>query len=167
MKHSIQVFYPPNVPTDIPDASIFLAGTIDMGASENWQEETIRLLKQTESLAGTKIHIYNPRRLDWNVDWKQSIDNGDFKTQVDWELDAISSCDVVAFNILADSKSPITLMELGLCAGMRTNTSLVVRCEPGFWRKGNVDILADRYKILQVSDFKDWVNAIASKSIKK
>lgn len=42
------------------------------------------------------------------------------------------------------SQRPISLLELGLYA--RTKKLLVV-CPDGFWRKGNVDIVAERYHI--------------------
>lgn len=163
----VRVFYPPHCPdpTDVPDASIFLAGTIDMGASVDWQQQVIHALNSHPSLSKLHIHVYNPRRLDWNNEWKQSIDSTEFKEQVDWELDALMSCPVLAFNILSESKSPITLMELGLCAGARSDcaTCMILRCEPGFWRKGNVDILAQRYAIPQILDMESWMDALVQK----
>jgi len=164
----LEIFYPPNCPDkdNVPDASLFLAGTIDMGQSENWQAKIIEKLQQNKLLTYQHIHVYNPRRPDWNADWKQSIQNEDFKKQVEWELDAITSCSVVGFNILADSKSPITLMELGLCAGL-SKSSVVLRCEEGFWRKGNVDILAERYGIPQVNGFDQWVETLVQVLLQK
>ena len=43
-----------------------------------------------------------------------------------------------------DSKAPISLLELGLYAD-RANIILV--CPEGYWRKGNVDIVAEVYDI--------------------
>lgn len=42
------------------------------------------------------------------------------------------------------SQSPISLLEFGLYA--RTNKLMVI-CPDGFWRKGNVDIMSERYQV--------------------
>ena len=42
------------------------------------------------------------------------------------------------------SQSPVSLLELGLYA--RTGKLMVV-CPEGYWRKGNVDIVAEKYKV--------------------
>ena len=52
--------------------TIFLAGSIEMGTAENWQEKAERLL---ENHSGT---ILNPRRDDWDSSWEQSISNPQF-----------------------------------------------------------------------------------------
>jgi len=43
-----------------------------------------------------------------------------------------------------DSKAPISLLELGLEA---KNKKVVVVCEDGFYRKGNVEIVCNKYDI--------------------
>ena len=41
----------------------------------------------------------------------------DFEHQVNWELEHLEKADLIIMNILASSKSPITLLEMGcLCA---------------------------------------------------
>ena len=42
------------------------------------------------------------------------------------------------------TKSPISLMELGLQAGSK---KLLVVCPDGFWRKGNVEVVCSIYDI--------------------
>ncbi len=49
-----------------------------------------------------------------------------------------------------NSKSPISLLELGLFAD---SGKLLVCCEEGFWRKGNVDIVCQRKGIKTFDDF--------------
>jgi hypothetical protein len=46
-----------------------------------------------------------------------------------------------------DTKSPITLLELGLFARGGT---IIVCCPEGYWRKGNVDVVCEKYDIVQV-----------------
>lgn len=38
----------------------------------------------------------------------------DFEHQVNWELEHLEKADLIIMNILASSKSPITLLEMGL-----------------------------------------------------
>ena len=109
-----EVFTPPNKIT-ISDnrliKKVFLAGTIDMGNSENWQEKFIQKLKEqnTKDFFGKSYHIYNPRREDWDEAWVQTFENPQFFQQVNWELDAMWKADYIVMNFLPDSKSPITL----------------------------------------------------------
>ena len=118
-----------------------------MGVAEHWQA-------QLESeLAGTPGTILNPRRDDWDSSWVQSKDSPQFREQVEWELLAQERADIIAMYFDPATKSPITLMELGLFVQTRSAAyqKLVVCCPAGFWRKGNVDIVCDRYHVPQVA----------------
>lgn len=132
--------------------SVFLAGSIEMGVAEEWQD---RISKDLADLPGT---ILNPRRDNWDSSWVQEITNRQFRDQVVWELDGLELADIVVFYFDPATKSPITLMELGLqCnAGKR----VIVCCPSGFWRKGNVDILCDRYDFTQVSSLEELTRAL-------
>lgn len=125
---------------------IFLAGTIDMGNSENWQEKVIKKLEEKSKSGwfGTPYHIYNPRRDDWDSSWKQTYEDPQFYQQVNWELDAMEKADYIIMNFLPDSQSPITLLELGL---MAKSKKLHVICPDEFWRSGNVQIVCAKYDI--------------------
>jgi len=109
-----------------------------MGAAERWQD---RVVKDLEAF---HVTILNPRREDWDSTWEQSIDNAKFKEQVDWELSGLLSADVVLFYFDPATKSPITLLELGLMAGQK---KAIVCCPKGFYRKGNVDIVCDLFNV--------------------
>lgn len=122
------------------ETQVFLAGTIDMGNSMDWQRWVVNQLKETN------LCIFNPRREAWDSSWEQSIDNPQFNEQVNWELDALEYADYAVFYFAPGSQSPITLMELGLMAGIIPQKCLVC-CPQGFWRKGNVDILCKRFGI--------------------
>ncbi len=117
--------------------SVFLAGSIEMGAAEDWQVRVTEALKEW----GKPVHIMNPRRDDWDSSWEQSIDNLQFKEQVDWELDYLDTTHVIFLYFDPNTKSPISLLELGLHIN---SGRLIVCCPPGFWRKGNVDIVCTR-----------------------
>lgn len=131
-------------------ARIFLAGSIDMGKAENWQERLERELTDYD------VVICNPRRDDWDSTWVQSIDNPQFNEQVTWELENIENADLVIFYFDPSGPAPITLMELGLVAGM--HIPAIVCCPDGYWRKGNVEMICDRYNISLCSNIDDLIS---------
>ena len=121
---------------DLP--KVFLAGSIEMGKATDWQQ------KVSDALKDFDILILNPRRDDWDSSWKQTIKNKQFRQQVEWELKAMEDADIIIMNFVGDTKSPITLMELGLHAD---NNKLLVSCDPEFWRRGNIEVVCNKYNI--------------------
>ena len=134
--------------------SVFLAGSIAGGTAQNWQDRII------ESLSNEEVVLVNPRRNSWDKSWKQDIDSIQFNEQVNWELEALEKSDIIVMYFDASTKSPISLLELGLFA---KSQKLIVCCPDGFWRKGNVDIVCARYGIQQVEELEDLVNEIRKK----
>jgi len=63
------------------------------------------------------------------------------------------AADFVFMYFVPGTKSPITLLELGL---LHDAISLVVCCPNGFWRKGNVDIVCRKFAIPQVKSIDDF-----------
>jgi hypothetical protein len=129
--------------------SIFLGGSIEMGTAEDWQT---RLVAELADYNGV---ILNPRRDNWDATWVQSIHNPKFKEQVNWELDAINCASIVVFYFDPNTNSPITLMELGLAAA--SGHDVIVCCPDGFWRKGNVDIMCDRFNLALCNTYDELV----------
>jgi len=118
--------------------SIFLAGSIEQGKAVDWQKEV------TEKVDCYVQYIFNPRRDKWDASLEQSIQNKVFNEQVSWEMTALDICDIIFMYFDPATKSPISLLELGLYA---TSGKLIVCCPEGFWRKGNVEMVCDRYGI--------------------
>jgi nucleoside 2-deoxyribosyltransferase len=145
---------PELVPIDMGDFRIFLAGSIDMGKAENWQERLERELAEYED----DVIICNPRRDDWDSTWVQSINNPQFNEQVTWELENIEDADLVVFYFDPNGQAPITLMELGLVAG--SEIPAIVCCPDGYWRKGNVEMICDRYGIPLCANIDDFIALI-------
>ena len=136
---------------------IFLGGSIEMGTAEDWQTRLVADLVDYDGV------VLNPRRDNWDATWVQSIHNPKFKEQVNWELDAINCASIVVFYFDPNTKSPITLMELGLAAGMVAAGSLadiIVCCPDGFWRKGNVEIMCDRFNLAICNTFNELVEKL-------
>ncbi|WP_299214346.1 nucleoside 2-deoxyribosyltransferase domain-containing protein [uncultured Aquimarina sp.] len=134
--------------------SVFLAGSIEVGVAERWQDKVIKELSEED------VTLLNPRRASWDASWKQEVDNPVFKEQVNWELEALEKSDMITMYFDKKTKSPITLLELGLFARSR---KLIVCCPDGFWRKGNVDVVCERYGIQQVNSLKELINEVKRK----
>jgi hypothetical protein len=131
--------------TDAKGKTVFLAGSIDMGKAQDWQSLV------TEALLDDNVTILNPRRKDWDSTWKQDISNPEFNEQVTWELDALDLADLIVIYFDPKGQAPITLMELGLHAPVKPE-KMIVCCPEGFWRRGNVQIVCERFDIEMVDD---------------
>lgn len=113
---------------------IFLAGSIEMGKAVDWQAEVTETFRDDDD-----VYILNPRRDDWDSSWTQSIDNEQFRTQVEWELEGLNNADIVFMYFAPGTQSPITLLEFGLMVS-HLGHRLVVVCPEGFWRRGNLEV---------------------------
>jgi hypothetical protein len=129
-------------------SSVFLAGSIEMDKAEKWQD------KVTEALKDMNVLVLNPRRDNWDASLEQNKDNVQFREQVEWELNALEECDVIVMYFDPNTKSPISLLELGIHS---ESNKLVVFCPEGFWRKGNVDIVCEYYGITRVDSFEELI----------
>jgi hypothetical protein len=128
---------------------IFLAGSIEMGRAEQWQERVVAAMSGVSGLV-----ILNPRRDDWDSSWEQRADNPRFSEQVEWELDMLDAADIVVMYLAAGTKSPISLLELGLHA---RSGKLRVCCPEGFWRRGNVEVVCRRYQVPMFASLDDLI----------
>lgn len=148
------IFKPPTfIPYVLCDKNkyVFLAGSIEMGTAENWQTHAEKRLEEIG------MDVLNPRRDDWDSSWEQSIDNPHFYDQVTWELRGLDLAKYIIMYFDPNTKSPISLLELGLHA---QSDKLIVICPDGFWRKGNVDIVCECYGIAQADSIDqaiDWI----------
>ncbi len=145
-------FLPDSTRSTLPQ--IFLAGSIDMGQAEPWQDQV------ADFFALDAVILLNPRRDDWDASWEQSIEHPAFRQQVEWELDGLTQADYILMYFAPQSKAPITLLELGL---MANSGKLHVACPPGFWRRGNVEIVCSRFGLMLYDGLPDLLTAFKSK----
>jgi hypothetical protein len=146
----------PPAPIDLrPDEpAVFLAGSIEMGQAEPWQTAV------EAALADLSIAILNPRRESWDATWRQAIDNPQFRGQVEWELEGLERATFVAMYFGPDTKSPITLLELGLLA----RSGRLIVCSPhGFWRRGNIEVVCNRYGVPLFNEISELIAAVRSR----
>jgi hypothetical protein len=130
---------------------LLLAGSLAMGQAPPWQAA----IKQ--ALTSTAVTMLNPRRDDWHVSWRQALDDPQFREQVEWELAGLEQADLVGMYFAPTTPSPLPLLELGLTA---RSGRLIVCCPPGFWRRGNIEVVCARDRIRFASDQAEFVRRI-------
>ena len=131
--------------------SIFLGGSIENGKAELWQD----LITEKIISKNDKMVIFNPRRENWSAN--NSIDDPIFNEQLNWEFDHLRKSDLIFLYFQPGSYSPISLLELGLFAD---KSNIIVCCPEGFWRKGNVDFICDKFNLLKISHIDDLLDHI-------
>lgn len=144
--------------TNVP--IVFLAGSIEMGTAEKWQDRIASILQDE------KVILLNPRRDDWDSSWKQTVDDPQFTEQVRWEQAGLIDSDTVFFYFDPSTKSPITLLEFGQVlerAGAGdVNCKMVVCCPQGFWRRGNLEVLCIDNGLKLYNDLESAVECLRS-----
>lgn len=140
--------------------TVFLAGSIEMGTAKNWQ------LDMEKELSSFDVVVFNPRRDDWDSGWFQEQKNDQFNHQVNWELNNIEEAKIIFFYFAPETKSPITLLELGLSIN---KPRVVVCCPDGFWRKGNIDIVCARHSVPVYNNLDEAIGALKTmiRAVKK
>jgi hypothetical protein len=132
---------------------LFLGGSIEMWTAEKWQERLVEDLKDY----GDALLILNPRRDDWDSSWKQDPTKGTaFHEQVTWELDAQDNSNIIVYYFDTKSKSPITLLELGLYS----NQNVYVCCPKEFYRYGNVKVVCNRWGLPIVETYDELLKLV-------
>lgn len=134
--------------------TVFLAGSIEMGAAEDWQ---VRIENEVSDL---EVTLFNPRRDDWDSSWTQEQSNPQFNHQVNWEMNRLEQCDIMFMYFSPETKSPISLLELGAYGHYK---QAVVCCPPGFWRRGNVEIFCTRQNIPMFNTLEEAIGALRTK----
>ena len=150
------------------NVKIFLAGTIDNGNSGNWQEKVIsdlclcNLKPDDDSDLGEDfsfgdIIIFNPRRDDWNSDFGTE----EVEKQIRWEQNKLDEADIIVMYFDDNSKSPISLLELGLYG---PHGKMIVFCTDKFYRFSNIKLTCEKFLIplIQTTDISE-----VSKEIEK
>jgi Nucleoside 2-deoxyribosyltransferase like len=133
---------------------VFLAGSIEMGRAGDWQQEV------QDALADLDVVLLNPRRADWNPEWRPEADEPEFRRQVEWELEALEHADLVLMYFAPGTQSPITLLEFGLYA---RSGKLLLAAPAGYFRKGNLDITAERYDVPRYETLPALIDAVRAR----
>ncbi len=124
------VIIAPN-PFDTSGYKVYLAGAIDMGDAVNWQKQVIKALANNTGLV-----LLNPRRAKFT---KETIDQ-----QINWELHAMESADAILMWFPKEAEAPISFLETGLYL---QSGKLVLGAEKGFFRRRNLELTTEFYKV--------------------
>jgi hypothetical protein len=130
-----KVHKPPQPPTVTRPSVIFYGAILPEPA---WQTSL------AASLSDLPIDILDPRLDDWDSSWIEDISFPPFKKQVAWEMDHAQTADVIVLYFPPERATPITLLELGMYAA---SGKAVVCCPEGFYKRGNVQMVCERYGI--------------------
>ena len=133
--------------------SVFLAGTIDNGESIDWQASLSNEIQEEFP----KVNIYNPRRADWDKDATVP----DLIEQIRWEQKYLNQCSILFFNILANSVSPVTLLELGQALGR--GKEVVIACSSDYFRYWNVRATALEHDRIVYTSYEQAVKLLKRK----
>lgn len=152
VQHRSQAIYAPSQEPPRGVKSVFLAGTTSRVDATDWREILSSLL------ADTPVTIYNPYRADWDSTWREDVNFAPYREQVQWELDKQEKAEIVVLYFHPATQAPISLLEFGLCA--RTPGKAIVLCPEGYWKRGNVQIVCQRYGVEVVESVEGLRDAI-------
>ncbi|EJT68266.1 hypothetical protein GGTG_14155 [Gaeumannomyces tritici R3-111a-1] len=150
-----QVIHAPSEEAPRGVRSVFLAGTTSRVDTTDWRETLSSLLSETT------ITIYNPYRPDWDSTWREDVDFAPYRQQVEWELDMQEKVDTIVVYFHPATQAPISLLELGLCA--RVPGKAIVCCPEGYWKRGNVQMVCQRYGVEMVESIEGLRDAIVKR----
>lgn len=149
------VITPTSGTVDNSKPKIFLAGTIDNGESANWQEEVIIALETISP----EIQIINPRRESWDKSASQKPDNAELVKQIQFELLHLQTADAVLMWLAPESKSPISLLELGILCGQAHGTNrAIVGTTEDFYRYANIVVTTNAFKVPLVGSLNELIS---------
>ncbi|KUI55184.1 hypothetical protein VP1G_02561 [Cytospora mali] len=142
-----------------PTTSVFLAGPTEF----DWRTTFLATLRGPHSAGEPSFPnttIYDPFQPKWDKTWKEDLSDQRFKTQVEWELEKQDKATIVAVFFDERSKAPVSLLELGLCA---RSGKAVVGCDRGYWKRGNVQAVCQRYGLPMANNLDGLVALVADK----
>lgn len=147
-----QVIFAPSDSAARGVKSIFLAGTTSKVDSGDWREEL------SVSLSDLPVTIFNPYRPDWDSSWHEDIDCKPFREQVEWEIEKQRQADILVVFFHPATQAPISLLELGI--SIKTPGKAIVVCPQGYWKRGYVQIVCNKFGVEMVNTVGDLKEAI-------
>lgn len=118
---------------------IFLAGSIDLNLKNNWRRKVVETI-------GNKFDFFDP-----TITNHDQLNDVQMKTHIEWELNALELSDIILLNFLPESKSPISLVELGMYV---KTTKLIVVCPDNFYQSRYIKTLCVSYNTPHFVDLK-------------
>ncbi|KAA8618425.1 hypothetical protein PtrSN002B_002981 [Pyrenophora tritici-repentis] len=148
---------PPHKP-DVESPSVILYGGMPTDPEKDWRADL------SASLSDLPIAILDPTCDAWDSTWIEDISFQPFKDQVKWEMDHAGIADVIVFHFGGKTDQPITLLELGLYAH---TGKAVVCCQEEFSKKGNVQIVCEKYEIAMCDTVEELKREVGERLVAK
>ncbi len=161
LKIDFTVVNVPSLYLPIDGPRIFLAGSIDGDNDNHWRKETISYIKKIwfENIDNkNSITIYNPLRdEEWSFDMEAE--------QAAWDISMLNISDYIIMNLMGDSVSPVSLLELGLFS---SSSKLFLSIEDTYVRKNIAELYYSCYGYNRIyKNLQETVNFIQHDWIKK
>ena len=123
----------------------FLAGSMDFNSGDSWREKVVNELKES-------VCIFDPTRIEHN-----DFSDAQMKEHIEWELDALALSDRILLNLLPSSKSPISLVELGLYV---ESAKLIVVCPESFYQRRYIETICNKYDTVLFDNLDEGIEYI-------
>ena len=107
---------------------IFLAGSID-NSKNNWRNYQMKKFKY--------YSYFDPTNYNFS-----SLNNQEMINHINWEFTAMEKADIILLNLLPNSLSPISLVELGLYVSSK---KIIIVCPKEFYKSTYVYALCKKY----------------------
>jgi hypothetical protein len=131
---------------------IYLCGSINSGLAQDWQGELIKAFKDY------KVTFLNPRRPDWDINEKKTIDNPYYIEQLDWEDNQLHDSDLVIVYFQPDLPNPGVAMDFGIIAN--SNHDMIVCCPEGYKYRAKVQYICEGAGVICTESFEELVKTI-------
>ncbi len=116
---------------------VFLAGSMCIDKEDNWRKNVIKNY-------ANDFDFIDPTNENHNL-----LNDSLMKKHINWELEGLELSDIIFMNLLPESKSPISMVELGLYA--RSN-KLIICCPENFYQYRYINALAKKYNVTLFSE---------------
>ncbi|CAM1372061.1 nucleoside 2-deoxyribosyltransferase domain-containing protein [Tenacibaculum xiamenense] len=111
---------------------VFLAGSMCIDKEDDWRKNVIKNFANV-------FDFIDPTNENHNL-----LNDSQMEHHINWELEGLELSDIILMNLLPESKSPISMVELGLYA--RSN-KLIICCPENFYQYRYIKTLAKKYNV--------------------
>lgn len=169
-------------PEDLPRPIIFLSGTTNFNNDETrWQQTLIDsilnvfpTIPSTDNGIETWASLHSPTIIDpynptWDSTWREDPSDNKFVEQVAFESHGLEIADIVVVGFMGPAvrggkvgAGGSALVELGIVLerGGEDRMRIVVGVEEGFWKKGYVRVLCERFGVRCTGGLEELVAAV-------
>ncbi|SEC82566.1 Nucleoside 2-deoxyribosyltransferase like [Tenacibaculum sp. MAR_2009_124] len=109
---------------------VFLAGSLSIDKIDNWRNTLVNSYS-------TNFDFIDPTNDNYVL-----LNTSQMEKHINWELEGLELSDIIFMNLLPESKSPISMVELGLYA---KSNKLIICCPEIFYQYRYIKTIAKKY----------------------